>query len=267
MGVVWLDFEVDNMASISLVIPTFREAPNIRPLSTRIHKVLTRENIDYEIIFVDDNSNDGTTDIVEELREKDNIPVSILVRTKERGLSSAVVHGFKHAKNDVFVVMDADLQHDPEYIPKIAGPIREQTADFVMGSRNVTGGKVEDWPLHRRIISWGATNMARPLTNAGDPMSGFFSIHRKTFEQARGLNPMGYKIGLELIVRCRCKKEKEVGIVFKDREHGESKLTMKQNLLYVRQLLGLYWAKYPLVIILILLLFIAFVYFLFKFLF
>ena len=82
-------------------------------------------------------------------------------------------------------VMDADLQHDPEYIPKISEPIRSGSADFVMGSRNVTGGKVEDWPLHRRIISWGATNMAKPLTSAGDPMSGFFSIHKKTFNQGK----------------------------------------------------------------------------------
>merc|ERR1712137_163823 len=253
MGVVWLDFEVDNMASISLVIPTFREAPNIRPLSTRIHEVMKEKKIPYEIVFVDDNSNDGTTDIVDELREKDNIPVRVLVRTKDRGLSSAVVHGFKNAKNDVFVVMDADLQHDPKYIPSIAGPIMKGSADFVMGSRNVTGGKVEDWPLHRRIISWGATSMARPLSSSGDPMSGFFSIHKKTFEQARGLNPMGYKIGLELVVRCNCKKVQEVGIVFRDREHGESKLTMKQNLLYVRQLLGLYWAKYPVPVLALLL--------------
>lgn len=79
--------------------------------------------------------------------------------------------------------MDADLQHDPKYIPSIAKPIMEQTADFVMGSRNVGGGKVEDWPIHRRIISWGATNMAKPLTSSGDPMSGFFSIHKKTFER------------------------------------------------------------------------------------
>uniref|UniRef100_A0A7S4HR61 Dolichol-phosphate mannosyltransferase subunit 1 n=1 Tax=Vannella robusta TaxID=1487602 RepID=A0A7S4HR61_9EUKA len=255
------------MAAISLVIPTFREAPNIRPLSIRIDEVLKRENIEYEIVFVDDNSNDGTTDIVDELREKNNIPVRVLVRTKERGLSSAVVHGFKNAKYDVFVVMDADLQHDPEYIPKIAGPILDKSADFVLGSRNVTGGKVEDWPLHRRIISWGATSMARPLTSSGDPMSGFFSIHKKTFEQAKGLNPMGYKIGLELVVRCRCKKVQEVGIVFRDREHGESKLTMKQNLLYLRQLMGLYWFKYPLVFVLLFLFMLAFVYFFSKLLF
>ena len=142
---------------------------------------------------------------------------SVLVRTKERGLSSAVVHGFKDAKYDVLVVMDADLQHDPKYIPLIAGPIINKTADFVLGSRNVGGGKVEDWPLHRRIISWGATNMARPLSSSSDPMSGFFSIHKNTFAKAKGLNPMGYKIGLELVVRCGCKNVQEIGIVFRDR--------------------------------------------------
>ena len=80
--------------------------------------------------------------------------------------------------------MDADLQHDPKYIPEIAKPILEGSADFVMGSRSVEGAKVsEDWPIHRKIISWGATSLARPLTSAGDPMSGFFSISRKTFKQ------------------------------------------------------------------------------------
>ena len=79
--------------------------------------------------------------------------------------------------------MDADLQHDPKYIPSIVKPIIDGSADFVMGSRNVGGGKVEDWPLVRRIISWGATSLAKPLTTSTDPMSGFFSLHRNTFKR------------------------------------------------------------------------------------
>jgi dolichol-phosphate mannosyltransferase len=107
----------------------------------------------------------------------------------------------------------------------------------------------EDWPLIRRIISWGATALAKPLTSCSDPMSGFFALPRSTFERAKYLNPTGYKIGLELMVRCKCQNIVEVPIQFRDREAGESKLTMKQNLLYLAHLARLYWFVYPKLVI------------------
>jgi len=109
---------------------------------------------------------------------------------------------------------------------------------------------VEDWPLIRRIISWGATALARPLTSCSDPMSGFFALPRSTLNRAKSLNPTGYKIGLELMVRCRCTEIAEVPIRFRDREQGESKLTMKQNLLYLAHLARLYWFAYPILVVL-----------------
>lgn len=153
--------------------------------------------------------------------------------------------------------MDADLQHDPVYIPNLVGPIIAGTADFTVGSRYVGGGGVEDWPLHRKIISWGATLAAKPLVDCSDPMSGFFSLRKETLAKARVLNPLGYKIGLELMVRCGCTNVKEIPIVFKDRQEGESKLTMKQNVLYLLHLSNLYVAVKPKLVLLFALVFIA----------
>ena len=204
------------------------------------------------MIVVDDNSNDGSEETIAALASE-GYPVSIIVRKHERGLSSAVVAGFLAAKHDVLVCMDADLQHDPGYLPALVAPIVGGEADFCVGSRNVQDGRVEDWPLIRRAISFGATLLSRPLTSCSDPMSGFFCLHKATFANAVGLNPMGYKIGLELMIRCNAQNIREIPIVFRDREAGESKLTMKQNLLYLRQLVGLYWAVYPLGVILVIL--------------
>eukprot|EP00276_Gloeochaete_wittrockiana_P014170 CAMPEP_0184335490 /NCGR_PEP_ID=MMETSP1089-20130417/4049_1 /TAXON_ID=38269 ORGANISM="Gloeochaete wittrockiana, Strain SAG46.84" /NCGR_SAMPLE_ID=MMETSP1089 /ASSEMBLY_ACC=CAM_ASM_000445 /LENGTH=249 /DNA_ID=CAMNT_0026660177 /DNA_START=20 /DNA_END=766 /DNA_ORIENTATION=+ len=245
------------MTKISIVVPAYKEQPNIRPLVERIVEALkdNKKGVELgEILYVDDNSGDGSVETVEELHNE-GFPVRMEVRKTEKGLSSAVVHGFKQAKHEILLVMDADLQHDPAHIADIAAPIISGNADFVIGSRHVGGGEVsDDWPLIRRVISWGATSLAKPLTSASDPMSGFFALHRDTFARAKGLNPMGYKIGLELIVRCNCKKIQEVPIIFRDREHGESKLTMKQNILYVCQLFGLYFAKFQLLIIAVILL-------------
>lgn len=136
-------------------------------------------------------------------------------------------------------------------------------ADFTVGSRNVGGGEVKDWPLHRKIISAVATYLAVPLVpQCTDPMSGFFCLSKDTFVRGLpSLNPMGYKIGLELMVRCGCKRVQEIPIVFRDREAGESKLTMKQNLLYLRQLAGLYWGVHPIPSLLLIVALLALAYF------
>lgn len=250
--------------SLSIIVPTYKECANLRPLTERIFKALKAEqpSLDAEVVVVDDNSNDGSEELVAQL-QKEGHNVRILVRRKERGLSSAVVHGFVNAKNPVLVCMDADLQHDPIYLPSLVKPMMTGKADFVVGSRNVGGGKVEEWSFIRKLISFVATIMAAPLTTCTDPMSGFFCLHKNTFVNGhKNLNPMGYKIGLELMVKCECKRIVDIPIVFKDREEGESKLTMKQNLLYLRQLLGLYWMKYPIPMMLGVVLALAFVYFL-----
>jgi dolichol-phosphate mannosyltransferase len=140
--------------------------------------------------------------------------------------------------------MDADLSHPPAAIPQILAKL-QAGADFVIGSRYVAGGSTsDDWGFFRWLNSRVATLLARPLTAAKDPMAGFFALRRSTFETGRDFNPVGYKIGLELMVRCGCERVVEVPIHFEDRRFGRSKLTMKQQVLYLQHLRRLYIVKY-----------------------
>jgi dolichol-phosphate mannosyltransferase len=170
----------------------------------------------------------------------------MVVRTDERGLSMAVLEGMRRARGDVIVCMDADLSHPAEAVPALIQKL-EEGADFAIGSRYVTGGTTsDDWGFLRWLNSRVATLLARPLTAVSDPMAGFFAVRRSTFERARHLNPVGYKIGLELIVKCRCERVVEVPIHFEDRRFGQSKLTLGQQLLYLKHLRRLYIFKYGL---------------------
>jgi dolichol-phosphate mannosyltransferase len=226
----------------SVIVPTYREAPNLRALADRVFAATEAARIDAELLFVDDNSRDGSKEIVADLaRER---PVRMVVRTEERGLSSAVLRGFADARFDLLVVMDADLSHPPEAIPDLVTLIAEERADFAIGSRYVRGGDIaEEWSFLRYINSRAATLLARPLTPVRDPMSGFFALHRRTLDQAAALNPIGYKIALELMVKARCRRVVEVPIHFAQRHAGESKLSLSEQLKYVRHVLRLYWFR------------------------
>ncbi|MCG6154751.1 glycosyltransferase [Rubinisphaera margarita] len=231
---------VDPVAPVvSIIVPTFREAENLPVLIPQVAGALENSGITFEILIVDDNSPDGTPAVCDKLAE--SWPVRLLVRTTERGLSSAVIHGMRHATGDVLLVMDADLSHPPEKVPELVAAILEQQGDFVIGSRYVVGGTTgDDWSLFRWINSQVATWLSRGLTSARDPMAGFFALRRTSFESAEALNPIGYKIGLELMVKCGCRHVSEVPIHFRDRLHGESKLSLKEQLNYIRHLGRLY---------------------------
>jgi dolichol-phosphate mannosyltransferase len=170
--------------------------------------------------------------------------VRLVVRNAEHGLSQAALDGLRRATGDVLVCMDADLSHPPEAIPAMLAKLHEG-ADFVIGSRYTEGGSTaHDWGFLRWINSRVATWLARPLTHVSDPMSGFFALRRQTFEAGSEFNPVGYKIGLELIVKCRCERVVEVPIHFADRRFGASKLTLQQQLLYLAHLWRLYAFKF-----------------------
>ena len=170
--------------------------------------------------------------------------MQILVRTGKRGLSEAVLDGLRRARGEILVCMDADLSHPPEVIPEILRAL-EDGADFVIGSRYIAGGTTaDDWGVLRWINSRIATLLARPLTSVRDPMAGLFALRRSTFESGRDFNPVGYKIGLELIVKCGCRRVVEVPIHFEDRRFGDSKLTLTQQLLYLQHLGRLYVFRY-----------------------
>ena len=224
---------------ISIIVPTFHEAQNIAELLRRIDTSLREDGLSYEVIIVDDNSNDGIQDVCQTL--KTQFPVNLIIRTSERGLSSAVVTGLEAATGEKLVVMDADLSHPPEAIPELAMALENPQNDFVIGSRYVKGGSTEEgWGLFRYLNSRLATWLAMPLTSVHDPMAGFFALRRETFESADQLNAIGYKIGLELLVKCNCRGVMEVPIHFSNRKHGESKLSFREQVNYLRHLRRLY---------------------------
>lgn len=235
-----------NKEPVSIIVPTYKEAPNIPILTGRLFDALARAGIPGELIFVDDNSQDGSEKIVADLAAE--FPVRIIVRTNERGLSSAVVRGFTEAKYDILLCMDADLSHPPESVPDVIAPIAENRADFCVGSRYVSGGRTkDDWGFLRWLNSKVATLLARPLTAVKDPMAGFFCLRRGTLKaaEASGMNPIGYKIALEVMIKSRCRRVEEVPIEFSDRLHGKSKLTLRQQVEYLQHLGRLYRFRYP----------------------
>jgi dolichol-phosphate mannosyltransferase len=183
----------------------------------------------WELIVVDDGSPDGTADLAESYADKH--PVRVVRRPGKAGLASAVLAGFAQARGDVLVVMDADLSHPPEAVPRLAGAIREG-ADLAVGSRYVSGGGTEDWPLKRRIVSRAACLMGNVLVPIRDCTSGFFAIRKSALDGVK-LNPIGFKIGFEVMARARYKKFVEVPYVFRDRELGKSKFGRREILQYL----------------------------------
>ena len=218
----------------SIVVPTYKEAENIIPLTERIDYSLKKAKIAYEIVIVDDDSDDGISDIVNKIGTKYNIKIKI--RKNEKGLASAVIEGIKISNGDIITVMDADLSHPPEKIPELVQKITDENADFVIGSRFVAGGSMSHFNFYRRLNAWISKTLARPFTKINDPMAGFFAFPKKILKKNVKLNPLGFKIGLELLVKTDPKKILEIPIEFKERLHGESKLSLKEQLNYLLHL-------------------------------
>ena len=233
---------VGMIGGVSIVVPTFKEAANIAPLVERVRAALASAGVDWELLFVDDDSQDGSEAIVAELARQ--APVRMEVRRDPpRDLSLSVVHGMRMARYDRLVVMDADLSHPPERIGALLAALNGG-ATFAVGSRYVAGGEIDaDWGLLRRLNSRVATLLALPLVRCSDPMSGFFATDRRWLPDLEQLRPIGYKIGLELMVRGRLLVG-EVPIGFTDRDRGESKMNLRQQLNYLHHLHRLYRYRY-----------------------
>ena len=227
---------------ISIIVPAFKEAGNIPVLTGRIDQAMANARLPYEIIIVDDNSQDGIVEAVNELKK--SYPVTLIVREDEKGLSSAVIAGFAPAKGTVYAVMDADLSHPPEKLPDLVTPILDGKAEFVIGSRFVKGGSALHFGLYRKANALLSRLLARPFTRVKDPMAGFFAFPSHILKKETQLNPLGFKIGLELLVKCSPKSVIEIPIEFQERLYGESKLTMKQQILYIVHLQRLFHFKY-----------------------
>ena len=216
---------------ISVVVPTYNEAASIPELAARLGRALgSRE---WELIVVDDGSPDGTAGIAEALAPA--LPVRVVRRPGKLGLASAVVDGFAAAGGETLVVMDADLSHPPEVVPHLVDAIGAG-ADVAVGSRYVAGGRTVDWPLRRRVISRVACLMGNALVPVRDATSGFLAMRRGVIDGVH-LDPIGFKIGFEIIARGRYAKVVEVPYTFRDRQAGASKFGSREVWLYGAQLL------------------------------
>jgi len=215
---------------LSVVVPTYNEAGSVPKLAERLHAALGAR--DWELVIVDDGSPDGTADIAAALAPR--IPTNVVRRAGKAGLASAVIAGFAAARGDILVVMDADLSHPPELVPALLSAI-EDGADLAVGSRYVAGGGVEDWPLKRQIVSRVACLMGNALVPVRDATSGFFALRRSVIDGVT-LNPIGFKIGFEVIARGRYRSVVEVPYTFRDRELGASKFGRREIGQYVVQL-------------------------------
>ncbi|UBF29409.1 glycosyltransferase family 2 protein [Kovacikia minuta CCNUW1] len=226
----------------SLIIPTYNESGNIEKLIQQLSAILDPilPN-DYELIVVDDNSRDRTWELAANLMA-DYSCLRVMRRQGEQGLSTAVIRGWQVAQGEVLGVIDGDLQHPPEILPKLLAAI-ENRADLAVASRHVEGGGVSSWSLVRRFLSRGAQMLGiillpRVVSSVSDPMSGYFVLRRQAIA-GKILSPVGYKILIEVLGRGEINRIVEVGYVFQEREEGQSKVTWRQYTDYLHHLLRL----------------------------
>lgn len=222
---------------LTIIIPTYNEKKTIQKTIHEINHMMMRTSIPFEILVVDDNSPDGTGKTVNEMIQQ-NYPVKLITRTSDPGLSQSVVEGFSRALGNIIVVTDADLSHDISTIPQMYQEVKKGT-DIVIGSRYMRGGGTLHWPIQRRIISSGATILARLLfPDITDPVSGFFAVKKDLVEHAP-LKPRGYKILLEILGRSYWNTVKEIPYTFVNRKGGKSKLKTGTIIDYARQVIDI----------------------------
>ncbi len=230
--------------ALALVIPTLREANNIRPLLERVRAALDPSGIAYEVIVVDDESRDGIETVLAEIAAEDP-RFRCVVRSNERGLAGAVIRGWAETDAALLAVMDADLQHPPELLPRLWAEL-EAGADLVVGSRYTCGGSLRGWTPIRQLISRMAVWMTVPVQRGGlricDPLSGFFMIRRSCIDRIE-LQKTGFKILLEILARAEIRSVVEVPFPFGRRHSGTSKAGIRVAFEYVALLIRLYRQK------------------------
>jgi dolichol-phosphate mannosyltransferase len=226
----------------SFVVPTYNEAGGIERLLRGVDEVFKKHDLDGEIIVVDDNSPDGTGTIVDRLATE--LPVRCLHRPGKLGLSSGVIEGWAFARPEsrALGAMDADFSHDISIIPQMVAALESGEYGLAIGSRYVKGGGIANWPKRRIITSKVACALARPLTNVKDITSGYFLVKREALDGVE-LDPIGFKIGLEVVAKAHYGRAIEIPYVFTDRVVGESKLNQSEIFNYLKQLRKLYAAR------------------------
>ena len=223
-------------ADFTVVIPTYNERDRLGILLERVFDACDRDGLALEVIIVDDNSADGTGALADDWARRRR--VRVIHRAGKLGLGTAVLEGFAAARTEVVGVMDGDLSHPPQLLPKLFRTI-EDGFDLVVASRYVRGGGTSNFPIGRWLLSRAGCWLARPLTPVHDAMSGYFLIRRSRLDEFR-TSVKGFKIGLELFVRSQPRRLAEVGYVFVGRTAGESKMSVAEATGFLRQLASLY---------------------------
>jgi dolichol-phosphate mannosyltransferase len=238
----------DSGVKLSLVIPTYNEAKNVAELVQRLTVLLDGDiGEHYELIVVDDDSPDLTWQKAQALTAQ--YPrLRVIRRQGERGLSTAVIRGWQAARGQVLGVIDADLQHPPEVTLALWREM-DRGADLAVASRHVEGGGVSNWSAFRRVLSRGAQVLGLVLLpsvigRVSDPMSGYFMVRRSAIEGAT-MHPLGYKILIEVLGRGKVRWIAEAPYVFRERVEGESKVTWKLYVDYLRHLARLRVSTLP----------------------
>ena len=223
---------------LAVVVPTFKESSNVEPLLELLKTSL--QGIDYEVIFVDDDSPDGTAALVRRIGITDP-RVRVLQRIGRRGLSSACIEGMLATPAPYIAVMDADLQHDERILPRMLETLKRGQLDLVIGTRNVEGGSKGEFAKSRVVLSDLGAKLSRQVCKVtlSDPMSGFFMVDRRFFEGVvHHLSGLGFKILVDLMASSRQPvRFDEVPYHFRNRQSGESKLDVNVMIEYVSLLL------------------------------
>lgn len=222
---------------LSIIIPTYNEAENIPMLLKEIADVEIA--IPYEIIIVDDNSPDGTAAVAKELEA--DYPLSVIVRTTDRGLGAAVRCGFDAAKGECLAVMDADLSHDPTLFPKMVAAL-QSGKDIAIGTRFHEQSDVEGWTWFRKLTSVFGVGLAKHITKVSDPLSGLFMIKQSVINGI-DLDTRGYKILFEILVKGTWENLAEFPYTFRMRRFSESKLNIHEYGRFLGQLLRYWWYR------------------------
>ena len=228
--------------AVSVVLPTYNEAESLPVIVPRIVAALRDADLTCEVIVVDDDSPDGTAAIAARLAA--DLPVRVVHRTDERGLATAVLRGFAEARAPICVVLDADGSHPIDALPKMVRMIEDDKADIVVGSRNIKGGGSHNWPLFSQLKSKLAAALTFGLTSMTDPTTGLMAL-RTSLLSGLALDPIGWKIVLEVAVKAMPARVAEVPIVFEDRELGQSKQSLRVFLQYAVHVAKLYAFRYP----------------------
>ncbi len=218
----------------SIIIPTYNEAENIKELINKLTDVFNKNNIPANIVVVDDNSPDGTSEIVKEIMKSNDI-VRLIQREGKLGLGTAHIKGMKYVLEnlnpDLIMTMDADFSHNPDYIPDFLEKIKDGY-DVIVGSRYVFGGGTKNWEIYRKVISRGANTLAKLILRlkTKENTSGYRCYTKKVLQtiDLDAIKSDGYSFLMEMAYLCKDFKVGEVPIIFIDREYGTSKISKKE---------------------------------------